>query len=71
MEALSPGGDLQAYINSVHSIGILTSEEEKKSHTANSFTSFQSVILFTAIKTMQKIFPTFFTVFFALEVAGL
>ena len=30
MEALSPGGDLQAYINSVHSIGILTSEEEKK-----------------------------------------
>jgi DNA-directed RNA polymerase sigma subunit (sigma70/sigma32) len=30
MEMLSPGGDLQAYINSVHSIGILTSEEEKK-----------------------------------------
>ena len=30
MEALSPGGDLQAYINSVHSIGILSSEEEKK-----------------------------------------
>ena len=30
MEALSPGGDLQAYINSVHSIGILTPEEEKK-----------------------------------------
>ena len=30
MESLSPGGDLQAYINSVHSIGILTSEEEKK-----------------------------------------
>ena len=30
MEALTPGGDLQAYINSVHSIGILTSEEEKK-----------------------------------------
>ena len=29
MEALSPGGDLQAYINSVHSIGILSSEEEK------------------------------------------
>ena len=29
MEALSPGGDLQAYINSVHSIGILTPEEEK------------------------------------------
>ena len=30
MESLSTGGDLQAYINSVHSIGILTSEEEKK-----------------------------------------
>ena len=30
MEALAPGGDLQAYINSVHSIGVLTSEEEKK-----------------------------------------
>ena len=30
MESLTPGGDLQAYINSVHSIGILTSEEEKK-----------------------------------------
>ena len=30
MEALSPGGDLQAYINSVHSIGILTPEEEKQ-----------------------------------------
>ena len=30
MEALMPGGDLQAYINSVHSIGILTPEEEKK-----------------------------------------
>ena len=30
MEALSPGGDLQAYISSVHSIGILTPEEEKK-----------------------------------------
>ena len=30
MEALTPGGDLQAYINSVHSIGVLTSEEEKK-----------------------------------------
>ena len=30
MESLSPGGDLQAYINSVHSIGILTSQEEKK-----------------------------------------
>ena len=30
MESLTPGGDLQAYINSVHSIRILTSEEEKK-----------------------------------------
>ena len=30
MESLTPGGDQQAYINSVHSIGILTSEEEKK-----------------------------------------
>ena len=30
MEALAPGGDLQAYINSVHSIGILTTEEERK-----------------------------------------
>ncbi len=30
MEALSPGGDLQAYINSVRSIGVLTPEEEKK-----------------------------------------
>ena len=30
MEALAPGGALQAYINSVHSIGVLTSEEEKK-----------------------------------------
>ena len=30
MGALAPGGDLQAYINSVHSIGVLTSEEEKK-----------------------------------------
>ena len=30
MEALAPGGDLQAYINSVHSIGILTPEEERK-----------------------------------------
>ena len=30
MVALSPGGDLQAYINSVHSIGVLTPEEEKK-----------------------------------------
>ena len=30
MDALSPGGDLQAYINSVHSIGVLTLEEEKK-----------------------------------------
>ena len=30
MEALAPGGDLQAYINSVHSIGLLTPEEEKK-----------------------------------------
>ena len=30
MEALSPGGDLQAYISSVHGIGILTPEEEKK-----------------------------------------
>ena len=30
MESLTPGGDIQAYINSVHSIGILTSEEEKK-----------------------------------------
>ena len=30
MDALSPGGDLQAYINSVHSIGVLTPEEEKK-----------------------------------------
>ena len=30
MESLTPGGDLQAYINSVHSIGILTSEVEKK-----------------------------------------
>ena len=30
MDALSPGGDLQAYINSVHSIGVLTREEEKK-----------------------------------------
>ena len=30
MEALTPGSDLQAYINSVHSIGVLTSEEEKK-----------------------------------------
>ena len=30
MEALAPGGDLQAYINSVHSIGVLSSEEEKK-----------------------------------------
>ena len=28
MESLTPG-DLQAYINSVHGIGILTSEEEK------------------------------------------
>ena len=28
MDALSPGGDLQAYINSVHSIGVLTREEE-------------------------------------------
>jgi len=27
---LTPGGDLQAYINSVHSIGVLTPEEEKK-----------------------------------------
>ena len=30
MDLTSPGGDLQAYINSVHSIGILTPEEEKK-----------------------------------------
>ena len=30
MDALTPGGDLQAYINSVHSIGVLTPEEEKK-----------------------------------------
>ena len=30
MEALAPGGDLQAYINSVNSIGILTPEEERK-----------------------------------------
>jgi hypothetical protein len=30
MDLTSPGGDLQAYINAVHSIGILTSEEEKK-----------------------------------------
>ena len=30
MEALAPGGDLQAYINSVHNIGILTPEEERK-----------------------------------------
>ena len=30
IEALAPGGDLQAYINSVHSIGILTPEEERK-----------------------------------------
>ena len=30
MEALTPGGDLQAYINSVHSIGVLTPEEEKE-----------------------------------------
>ena len=30
MDALSPGGDLQAYINSVHSIGVLTREEEKQ-----------------------------------------
>jgi len=30
MDALTPGGDLQAYINSVHSIGLLTPEEEKK-----------------------------------------
>ena len=30
MELLSPGGDLQAYINSVHGIGLLTAEEEKK-----------------------------------------
>ena len=30
MEALTPGGDLQAYINSAHSIGVLTPEEEKK-----------------------------------------
>ena len=29
-EALAPGGALEAYINSVHSIGVLTSEEEKK-----------------------------------------
>jgi len=30
MDALTPGGDLQAYINTVHSIGLLTPEEEKK-----------------------------------------
>ena len=30
MDLTSPGGDLQAYINTVHSIGILTPEEEKK-----------------------------------------
>ena len=30
MEALAPGGGLQAYITSVHSIGILTPEEERK-----------------------------------------
>jgi len=30
MDALTPGADLQAYINSVHSIGVLTPEEEKK-----------------------------------------
>ena len=30
MDLTSPGGDLQAYINAVHSIGILTPEEEKK-----------------------------------------
>ena len=30
MDLASPGGDIQAYINSVHSIGILTPEEEKK-----------------------------------------
>ena len=30
MDALTPGGDLQEYINSVHSIGVLTPEEEKK-----------------------------------------
>ena len=30
MDLATPGGDLQAYINTVHSIGILTPEEEKK-----------------------------------------
>ena len=30
MDLTTPGGDLQAYINTVHSIGILTPEEEKK-----------------------------------------
>ena len=30
MDLASPGGDLQAYINTVHSIGILTREEEKE-----------------------------------------
>jgi RNA polymerase sigma-32 factor len=30
MDIASPGGDLQGYINSVHSIGLLTPEEEKQ-----------------------------------------
>ena len=30
MDITSPGGDLQGYINSVHSIGLLTPEEEKQ-----------------------------------------
>ena len=50
MESLSPGGDLQAYINSVHSIGILTSEEEKK----NNLKDFEQTDIFNNIK---KSFP--------------
>ena len=30
MDIASPGGNLQSYINSIHNIGILSSEEEKK-----------------------------------------
>ena len=30
IDVASPGGNLESYINSIHSIGILSSEEEKK-----------------------------------------
>ena len=45
----------------------LRGREENKVNKTNSFTTFQGVILFTVIKTMQKYCAGFFAVFFVLK----